>query len=130
MVAVVERRPIKKAPFAPTEKHPIEGGGEPSTKRKKRMAKKARKGTSSRGEGRGSIPEKKSKIKGKEPTKKPSRCIIDMPTEEITILWAEVHELKSGTGPKAMATVEKRAANLEAEVEHLKATLENAKQCC
>ncbi|RWW78692.1 hypothetical protein BHE74_00013082 [Ensete ventricosum] len=68
LVMVIEKRSTEKTLSAPTEKCPTEGGSESSTKRKKRMAKKAEKGTSSRGDGRGSTPER-DRAKAKEPTK-------------------------------------------------------------
>ncbi|RWW20470.1 hypothetical protein GW17_00015421 [Ensete ventricosum] len=68
LVMAIEKRSAEKTLSAPTEKCPTEGGIESSTKRKKRMAKKAEKGTSSRGDGRGSTPER-DRAKAKEPTK-------------------------------------------------------------
>ncbi|RWV78643.1 hypothetical protein GW17_00060354 [Ensete ventricosum] len=66
---VTEKHPAEKALSDPTEKCPTEGGGEPSAKRKKQMAKKTEKCHSSQGEGWGSAP-KKIKMKGKGLTKK------------------------------------------------------------
>ncbi|RZS27277.1 hypothetical protein BHM03_00060721 [Ensete ventricosum] len=43
-------------------------------------------------------------------------------------LWTENRELKSSAGPKAMATVERRATELSAELERVKATLKESEQ--
>ncbi|RZR89911.1 hypothetical protein BHM03_00017733 [Ensete ventricosum] len=114
----------------------------------KRMAKKVEKGTSSRGKGRGSTPEK-VKTKGKEsaeeatkPTKKPEgpRLQVGAPMKacwtDLLILvhfWDEgliateyargtLHPsiLKSGVGLDAVEAAEKRVSDMEVEVKQLR----------
>ncbi|RRT76039.1 hypothetical protein B296_00030627 [Ensete ventricosum] len=121
LVMAVEKRSAKKTLSALAEKCPTEGCSESSTKRKKWMTKKAEKGTSSRGDGRGSTPER-DRAKAKESTKEVAKP-AKMPEVDV--------------GQEAVVVTEKRVIDLEAEVKRLKAeaqclkvALEDTEQCC
>ncbi|RWW37052.1 hypothetical protein BHE74_00057882 [Ensete ventricosum] len=107
----------------------------------KRMAKKVEKGTSSRGKGRGSTPEK-VKTKGKEsaeeatkPTKKPEGPRLLPSMKEICAIGDEraTTKLKSGVGLDAVEAAEKRVSDMEVEVKQLRslnAALRDIEQWC
>ncbi|RWW70363.1 hypothetical protein BHE74_00021962 [Ensete ventricosum] len=57
-----------------------------------------------------------------------ARRVVCLLIDRNSTLWAENRELKSGASPKAMAIVERRATELSAELERVKATLRESEQ--